>query len=190
MSRHSFFTMLTLFAFGAALHASIPVVVADTYKLDVSHTAIIFKIKHLQYSYTFGRFNHMEGQFKTGDQPAFEVMIRSDSVDTGFEKRDEHLRGPDYFNVKQFPVITFKSSAVEQHENDLHVAGDLMLHGVTKPVLLKLQKHGEGQDPFGGYRIGYSTHLTIKRSDFGMNQALDMVGDEVELMISFEGIRE
>ena len=163
---------------------------ADSYKLDPSHAAVVFKIKHLEYSYTYGFFKEISGRFTTGDKPSFEFTAKTQSLDTGFAKRDEHLRSPDFLNAKQFPVITFKSTGVESDGDLLHLTGDLSLHGVTQSITVDLKKMGEGDDPWGNYRTGYSTQFTIKRSDFGMDKMLDMVGDEVTLMVSFEGTRE
>lgn len=163
---------------------------AESYQLDVSHTAVVFKIQHIQYSHTYGRFNDVQGSFALGDQPMFEFSVKTASIDSNFKKRDDHLRGPDFFNAKQFPMITFKSTKVETDGKNLAVTGDLSLHGVTQTVTIPLQKMGEGQDPWGQHRAGFSTTFTIKRSEFGMTNMLDLVGDDVSLMISFEGVRQ
>ena len=167
---------------------------ADSYALDKGHTAIIFGIKHLNMSYTYGRFNDIDGQFKLDAQNAanssFKVTIKTASIDTGLKKRDDHLRSPDFFNANQFPVITFESTQVEAASDGYRVTGNLSLHGATKSITLHLQKMGEGDDPWGNYRAGFATELTIKRSDYGMTNMPEAVGDEVKLMISFEGLRQ
>ena len=167
---------------------------ADQYAMDKGHTAIIFGIKHLNMSYTYGRFNDIDGQFMLDAQNAanssFKVTIKTHSIDTGLKKRDDHLRSPDFFNANQFPVITFESTQVEAASDGYRVSGKLSLHGVTKAVTLHLQKLGEGDDPWGNYRAGFATELTIKRSDYGMTNMPEAVGDEVKLMISFEGLRQ
>ncbi len=167
---------------------------ADDYKLDESHTGIVFVIKHLNMSYTYGRFNESEGVFAidTNDptRSSFSFTVKTASVDTGHKKRDEHLRSPDFFNAKQFPVITFKSTAVEAVEQGYRVAGDLTLHGVSRSLTVELEKLGEGKDPWGNDRIGFATELRIKRSDFGIDHMLSAVGDDVRILISFEGIRQ
>ncbi len=162
----------------------------DAYKLDPSHAAVVFKITHLGLSYTFGWFNEVSGSFTTGDDPAFEFTVKTASVNTNFPKRDEHLRNPDFFNAKQFPVITFKSTGVKKDGDILHVTGDMTLHGVTRSITVNLKKMGEADDPWGNHRAGYATKFTIKRSDYGMDKMLELVGDEVTLMVSFEGIRQ
>lgn len=167
------------------------VVLADNYKLDETHMSFYFKVSHLGFSDTFGRFNKASGSFTVaGENSKFDIVIDAASVDTGLEKRDEHLRNPDFFNTKQFPKITFKSTAVSISGDTYTVTGDMTMHGVTKPVTFELAKHAEGEGPGGGYRTGFSTTAVIKRSDFGMTYGLPAVGDEVTLMISFEGIRQ
>jgi len=120
-------------------------------------------------------------------------------VDTGNAKRDEHLRGPDFFNAKEFPAISFKSTSLTATESDgadagkaYTLAGDLTLMGVTKPITVQAVKLAEGKDPWGNFRIGFDTSFKIKRSDFGMTYGVDngVVGDEVTIMLSFEGIKK
>ncbi len=167
---------------------------AQQYGLDTTHTAFVFSIKHLGMSYTYGRFNDVKGEIAIDpDNPGacnFFFSIGTDSVDTGLQKRDDHLRSPDFFNAKQFPVITFKTGKVEAAENGYRVTGVLSLHGVAKTITIDLEKLGEGKDPWGNYRIGFATMLKIKRSDYGMTNMMEAVGDEVKLMISFEGIKQ
>ena len=180
-------TFITL----AAATSQANAVAMDQYKLDASHTGIVFRVKHLTTSYTYGRFNDPTGQFTIGgDQSSFEFTVKTASIDTGDKKRDDHLRSPDFFNAKQFPVITFKSTNVEPTTDGYRVTGDLSLHGVTKSITVNLQKMGEGKDPWGNYRMGFSTELTIKRSDYGMTNMPKAVGDEILLMISFEGLKQ
>jgi polyisoprenoid-binding protein YceI len=168
-------------------------VIADDFKLDTMHTAVTFKIAHMGLSWTHGRFNDVTGEFTidTADpaKTSFALSIKSASVDTGMPKRDDHLRGPDFFNVKQFPAIGFKSTAVRPGQGGLEVTGDLTMHGVTKPITFTLAGGRTAQFPPGTTRTGYSTQLKLKRSDFGMNQMLGMVGDDIYIQISFEGVK-
>ncbi len=164
------------------------------YALDAAHCAVVFRISHLGMSYTYGRFNDVSGQFSVNGSDlansSFECTIKTASVDTNNRKRDDHLRSPDFFDAKQFPVMTFKTNSAHAHGTKLHVTGDMSLHGVTRPIEFHLNKMGEGKDPWGNQRIGFSTEFKIKRSEFGMDQNLKIVGDEVELLISFEGVRK
>lgn len=186
--------MVVMAAFMAVMGSGAREAAADQYKFDPGHTAVVFKISHLGMSETYGRFNDVTGSFTLAsaedDGSGFEVAIKTASVDTGNKKRDDHLRSPDFFNANQFPVITYKTTKVQTHDGRLNLTGDLTLHGVTKEVAISLKKHGEGKDPWGNYRAGFSAKFTIKRSDFGMAGMPDAIGDEVTLMVSFEGIRE
>ena len=171
-----------------------PMVVADTFTVEPSHTAVIFSISHFGYSFTYGRFNTVAGRFaidKTNpaaSQFAFSVDVAS--VDTNDAKRDEHLRGADFFNAAQFPKITFTSTAVVKSEKGYDVTGDLTMHGVTKKVTLPLVAMGEGKGPYGKYRSGLTFNLQIKRSDFGMKNMVGPIGDNVAVTASFEGVRD
>ena len=162
---------------------------ATAYKLDGAHTSAYFRITHMGMSYTYGRFNNVSGAFAVGDDSTFNFSVKAADIDTNNTKRDNHLRSPDFFNARQFPTIAFKSTDVQGHGDDLHVTGDLTLHGVTGEISFHMKKMGEGSDRWGNERIGFATEFTIKRSAFGMTKMLDMVGDDVDLMISFEGIR-
>lgn len=166
---------------------------ADKYNIDPAHTATVFKVEHGGFSWTYGRFNDVSGSFTIDAQNAeaskFEIVAKVDSLDTGNAQRDGHLKSPDFFNAKQFPTISFVSKSVAKHANGLQVVGDLTLHGVTKPVTLVLVGGKTGEFPPGVHRTGYSTELTIKRSDYGMDKMIPAAGDEVVLMISFEGTK-
>ena len=178
-----------------ALRAQSAPAAPATYKLDGVHSMVIFRIKHLGVSYTYGRFNDVSGTVKwAGSNPAgasFDVTIKAASVDTNEPRRDQHLRGPDFFDAKQFPTIRFKSTNTEAGEGGaFKLTGNLTLHGVTQPITVTFQQIGEGKDPWGGYRAGFESTFKIKRSDFGMTKILNAAGDEVTLMVSLEGIRK
>jgi polyisoprenoid-binding protein YceI len=165
---------------------------ADNYQIDPLHSAVTFKISHLGLSWVHGRFNEFSGSFTIDADAAktsFTLNIKPESVDTGNAKRDEHLRSPDFFNVKQFPALGFKSTAVKAVKDGYEVTGDLTLHGVTKSITFTLLGGRKAEFPRGVQRTGYSTELAIKRSDFGMDKMLEAIGDEVRIAISFEGIK-
>jgi len=167
---------------------------ADNYALDASHSGIRFQISHAGLSKTYGRFNDVAGKFTidTADpaKSSFEVTVKIESIDTGNKQRDDHLRSPDFFNAKQFPALTFKSTKVAKAKDGLEVTGDLTLHGVTKPVTMTLTGGKTAEFPKGTPRTGYTTSFTIKRSDYGMDKSLPAVGDEVEIDVSFEGVKK
>jgi polyisoprenoid-binding protein YceI len=172
---------------------------ADDYVVDNSHTSVIFSVKHMNFSYTFGRFNKSEGKYTLDNEKPensqFQVVIHVDSIDTNNPQRDSHLKNADFFNAGEFPLISFKSTKVAvRQEGDktiFEVTGDLTMHGVTKPVTVAMEKLGEGQGPGPmGYRSGFVFATKLKRSDFGMTYGLDMVGDDVTVNVSFEGVRQ
>src|SRR3984957_20539486 len=152
---------------------------ADHYAVDDAHTSVSFKISHLGISTVAGRFDDVAGEF-TFDKadPAkasFGLTIKAESIDTNNKKRDDHLRGPDFFNAKQFPALTFKSKSVKAVEGGYEVTGDLTIHGVAKAVTLLLKGGNSAEFPKGTQRVGFSTDVVIKRSDFDIKGFLPAV---------------
>jgi polyisoprenoid-binding protein YceI len=166
---------------------------ADTYQIDPAHTAVTFKVAHLGLSWTHGRFNEVSGRFVIDSaeptQSSFELSFKAESVDTGNEKRDEHLKSPDFFNVKQFAAGTFRSTSVKPVQGGLEVTGELTLHGKTQPINFTVYGGKTAEFPPGVKRTGYSTQFKLKRSDYGMDKMAGAVGDEVFVSISFEGVK-
>jgi polyisoprenoid-binding protein YceI len=166
----------------------------EAYTVDPSHAGISFKISHLGLSWVQGRFNELSGQFTLDRQnPAncsFELEAKTDSVDTNNRKRDEHLRSPDFFNSKQFPGVSFKSTSIRPAQDGYEVTGDLTLHGVTRPVTVHLSGGKTAEFPKGVHRTGFSGELSIKRSDFGIDKYVGAVADAVHLEMSFEGTKK
>jgi len=167
---------------------------ADDYVLDDMHTAASFKIAHIGLSWTHGRFNEVAGAFTLDaadpNKASFTLNIKAESLDTNNKKRDDHLRSPDFFNVKQFPGISFKSTTVKPAKDDFDVTGELTLHGVTKSITVPLKGGAKAEFPKGVQRTGFSTELVLKRSEFGMDKMIGPVGDEVYVSISFEGVKK
>lgn len=161
---------------------------AENYTIDAVHSTVLFRIKHMNASNAWGRFNDIQGAADLdGPQPSLNVTLAVDSIDTANEKRDEHLEGPDFFNARQFPTIAFKSTKVTKTD-DAHydVEGALTLHGVTKPIAVKLERTGSARTPMTGPIVGYATEFKIKRSDYGMKLMIGPLGDEVVLIVSLE----
>jgi polyisoprenoid-binding protein YceI len=167
---------------------------ADTFKIDPVHSSIIFSIKHFGVTDFYGRFNDVSGKVVLDkadpSKSSVELTIPVESLDTHHAKRDQHLKSPDFFNAKQFPMIVFKSKSVEGSGDDYKIAGELLLHGVTKPLTLEMKTGTEAKGPEGEIRGGGETRFTVKRSDFGMNFMQGPLGDEVDLIVSLEGIKE
>ncbi|MFQ5428888.1 MAG: YceI family protein [Phycisphaerae bacterium] len=166
----------------------------EQFKVDPVHSTVIYRIKHLNVSYVYGRINDIRGTFSFGDTAeanALNIEVRPESLDSHDEKRDNHLKGPDFFNVKQFPLITFKSKTVTRKDDHWYdVIGDLSFHGVTRRVTVRLNRVGSGKDPWGGYRTGFEVVFDIKRSDFGMKYLAGALGEDVRIIVAVEGIRQ
>jgi polyisoprenoid-binding protein YceI len=186
--------MMSGIMIAAVIALSASFAAAEDYTLDSAHTSVSFQASHIGLSMTHGRFNDVSGTFTvSAANPAasvFALSIKSASIDTGNAKRDEHLRSPDFLNAKQFPALSFKSTSVKGTREALTVTGDLTLHGETKPVTFVLKGGKTAEFPKGVKRTGYSTDLTIKRSEFGMDKMLDAIGDDVKIAISFEGTQK
>jgi len=171
-----------------------PVGAADEYDYDLVHSSVSFKARHLDVSWIHGRFNEVEGKFsldrEAPSKSTFTLTIKADSVDTANKARDEHLRQPDYFDTKQFPTIEFKSSRTKAIEGGYEVTGNFTMHGQTKEITLVLK--GGKEHVFGDVkRVGFSTELALKRSDFGFDKrAIGPIGDEALIIIDCEGVRK
>lgn len=167
---------------------------AADYDLDNSHTSLIFGVSHFGYSFTYGRFNTLSGGFSFDKanpaEASFKFEIDTSSVDTNDAKRDEHLRGPDFFDAKQFPKITFESTSVRAVDEGLEMVGNMTMHGVTKEVTIPFKYLGEGKGPYGKYRCGFNAQVMLQRADYGMKAMAPMIGDDVSITFSFEGIQK
>jgi len=174
-----------------ALFTAPPVLAADTYKVDPVHSTVIFRISHFGTSYVYGRFDEVTGTFTVDDKtPEFDFSVNAASVDTNNKQRDTHLKSADFFSVKEFPTITFKSTSVSATgDKKFDVTGDLTLHGVTKSITVPLEFVGAADTKMGS-RAGYEGHFAVKRTDYGMDKLVGMVGDDVSLIVSFEGVKQ
>lgn len=189
----------TIIAAGAVISSiSIqPAKAAEKFILDPTHASVLFGVSHLGFSKTFGRFNTVEGVFsldpEAPDKSSVEVTMDAASLDTNHAKRDEHLRGPDFFDVTKYPTLTYKSTSVKSTgPKTAIVTGDLTLHGVTKPVPLQVTLVNTGVHPMDKTKTvaGFSARGTLKRTDFGMGYAAPVLGDEVEIIIEVDAIKQ
>ena len=167
------------------------------YEIDTVHSMIIFRAKHSGVSYNYGRFNEFTGKLMMDATDVsvsmVEFEVKAASIDTGNEKRDQHLRGSDFFSAKQFPVITFKSTEVKAKEDKkdvLEVTGDLALHGVKKSITVDVEITGRAKGREGESLIGFESTFTIKRSEFGMTYDLDGISDDIRITVSVEAARK
>jgi polyisoprenoid-binding protein YceI len=173
--------------------------VAGTWTIDPSHSVLNFKVRHL-FSKTGGTFGEWEGALEfDGSNPATlsgNVTIKTASINTENEDRDNHLRSADFFNVEEFPTITFVSKSAEQRGDDWVLVGDFTMLGVTKEIELPFEFMGAGPNGWGSTVAGFSGSVTINRKDFGMvwNKALDaggaILGEEVTIDLEIEAVEQ
>jgi polyisoprenoid-binding protein YceI len=167
----------------------------EKFELDKPHTQIIFSVNHLGFSTSYGKFTDYAGTINLDQQEPknsdVDVTIQTASLDMSDEKWDEHLKSKDFFDVEQFPTMTFKSTKVEvTGDKTANVTGDLTLHGVTKPVTLAVTYNGTGKHPMmDRMETGFEATGKIKRSDFGMGYGVPAVGDDVNITISVEAFQ-
>ena len=167
---------------------------AADYTIDAGHSFVQFKISHIGVSWMIGTFEKVSGSFTFDSEAGTEaqsiaVEIDTASVDTNHAERDKHLRSADFLNVDEFPTATFVSTGYEGDGESGVMAGDLTLHGVTKPIEIAVKKVGEGKDPWGGYRAGFEGTVTITRKDYGMGYNLGPAAESMELFLFIEGTR-
>ena len=167
---------------------------AETYQIDATHSSVDFSIRHLV-GITKGKFTEFSGAIvydeKAPEKSSVEAVIKVGSIDTENEKRDGHLKAPDFFDAEKYPEITFKSTKVEKGEgNKLVVTGDFTMHGVTKSIHFPVEVLATGTNPWTNMAMaGFSSGITLLRSDYGVNNWADkagVVGDEVKVGITME----
>ncbi len=179
----------------AALLAS-PAAFAATYDIDSVHSKVLFNVEHLGFSKMYGLFEDYSGTFDfDATKPnagALTVKIGTASIKTNNALRDSHLAGPDWFNAKQFPEMTFVGKKFEKlGTKDGVINGELTILGTTRPVTMQVSFNKEGVNPLDkNYYAGFSAHTEIKRSDFGMKTYLGAIGDDVEIIIQVEGRKQ
>ena len=169
---------------------------AAEYKVDVegAHAFVQFKIKHLGYSWLLGEFNTFDGNFaydaKAPNQAKINIEIDTKSLDSNHAERDKHLKGNDFLNVNKFPKANFVSKDIKfSDETNAVVTGDFTLKGITKTISFPISKIGEGQDPWGGYRVGFSGNTSLKLTDYGIDYNLGPASTHVEMALHIEGVR-
>jgi polyisoprenoid-binding protein YceI len=165
------------------------------YAIDPVHSVVLLKVDHLGLADAYGRFNEMFGEVRYNEadpeKSSMNFEVKADSIDTANEDRDKHLRGPDFFNAAEFPALTFKSTKVEKKgEKEFAVTGDFTVRGTTKPVTFDFELGGTGKGMQGEDRFGGGADFTVKRSDFGIDYLPQALGDDVEVIVSLEGIKQ
>lgn len=169
---------------------------AGTYTLEKTHASITFKVLHMGFSNYTMRFNDFDSTITLDpaniEKSTVTTTIKPASIDTNNEKFHEHVKGTDFLNVAKYPSIEFKSTKVEKTTPTTgKVFGDLTILGVTKPVVLNAKFIGGGDHPMAKkYDIGFNATTTFKRSDFGINYGQGMIGDDVQVTIDAEYLKQ
>jgi polyisoprenoid-binding protein YceI len=173
----------------------------ERWEIDSSHSGVRFSVRHLVIAKVRGQFSRWTGTITVPDgdfdRASVNVTIDASSIDTGVADRDRHLRSEDFLDAERHPEITFATSRVEPGAGDrLRLVGPLTIRGVSREVVLEVERHGTVRDPWGNERAAFSAATAIDRKDFGLtwNQALEtggvLVGDRVEIEIELEAVRQ
>jgi polyisoprenoid-binding protein YceI len=184
-------TLLTASVMSVALPLS-----ASEFAIDATHVHAAFKVSHLGISDTHGQFDKMSGTIKfdeaSPESASVTIMIDPASIDTANDDRDKHLRNADFFDVGRYKEMKFVSSAFKKTDDPkvFHVTGDFTMRGKTKEMTIPVTYNGQATDPWKNERIGFSSTFTIDRTDFGMDYGGGMIGNEVTIMLSLEGIKK
>lgn len=172
-----------------------------SWTIDNSHSQITFSVRHMMISNVHGRFENFTGNVEFNEQnltlSSVEVQIDADSINTRDEKRDGHLKSPDFFNAAEFPYAVFKSTRVEKLD-DSHgkIYGDLTIRGIAKSVVLDVEYSGNAKSPWGSTSAGFSASTKLNRKDWDLNWnvALEtggwLVGDTININIELEIVKQ
>lgn len=163
-----------------------------TFKIDPVHSSAVYRITHLGASAHWGVIKDPTGTFEvTGDGVAFDVTLDLNKLDSANAKRDEHLKGNDFFNAKQFPTLTFKSTGSTKGDATTYtVKGDLTIKGTTKPIEVTMKKVGEGKGMQGAQLVGFEGEFTVNRLDYGVDYMPGALGNDVRVIIALEGAKQ
>lgn len=180
-----------------ALALALPLQASERYAIDTEgmHAFVQFKISHLGFSWLYGRFNEFEGEFtfdpENPENSAVQATIQTASVDTNHERRDKHLRSDDFLDVANHPEATFESTAfVPLGDDRYRLEGEFTLRGVTREVEIDVTQIGAGEDPWGGFRRGFQGRTELPLEAFGIDYDLGPTAEEVEIILSIEGVRQ
>jgi len=190
-------SLRSLILAGALAVLSLPSVTTAqpvAYEVDGGHSTILYRIQHMGASNHYGRFNEFTGKVMWDNTnpagSAISFSVKAESIDSGIDKRDQHLRSADFFNVKEFPSIDFKSTGIAANaDGTFALKGDLTMLGVTKPIEAKLTKTGEGKGRDGKTLVGAEALFSIKRSDFGLTYGGPSLGEDVTLIVAIEAVQ-
>jgi len=173
----------------------------ENWQVDAAHSAVNLAVRHMVISKVRGHFGKWSAklQLDTAElaRSTVEVDIEAASIETGVADRDTHLRSPDFLDAAKYPTLRYRSRRVEPAAKDrLRVVGDLTIRDVTREVVLDVEYGGQGKDPWGNTRVGFTATASINRKDFGLtwNQALEtggvLVADRVDIEIELQAIQQ
>ncbi|MCA9548268.1 MAG: YceI family protein [Myxococcales bacterium] len=166
---------------------------AADYDVDGAHAFAVFKVMHLGVAPSYGQFVKVGGSLQVDGEElkALAIEIDTASIFSANKKRDDHLKGPDFFDVKQFPKATFKATKIEKAgDKAFKVTGDMTIKGKTQSITLDATMTGAGTDPWGNERVGFEANFKIDRMAFGVDYMPDGLGKQVDFMVALEGIKK
>jgi len=172
-----------------------------SWQVDGTHSTVSLAVRHMVISKVRGRFSRWNAKLDldTADlaRSSVDVEIEAASIDTGVADRDAHLRSPDFLAAEKFPTLRYRSRRVEKVSDDrLRVVGDLTIRDVTREVVLDVEYGGQGKDPWGNQRVGFTASASLNRKDFGLtwNQALEtggvLVADKVDVELELQAVQQ
>ena len=191
-------TLLTALTFVSMTAFAQKKLEAGKYTIDPMHSKVGFEVTHLMISTVEGRFKDFSGNFAIDekfDKSKLEAEANVASIDTGVEKRDGHLKSPDFFDASKYPKMTFKSSSISGTPESFKMVGDLTIKGKTKKVTFDTKYTGSAVDGYGNLKAAFAGSTKISRKEFGLtwNQAVEagpIVGDEITIELKIQGAKE
>lgn len=180
----------------SATALDIPGYVAGTWDIDSAHTDVGFVVRHLVVTKVRGRFDGVQGEVVTAENPlesSVTISVDLNTINTNNQQRNDHLRSADFFEVETYPEMTYRASGARQDGENFVLDGELTLKGVTKTVPLTFELNGFSADPWGGTRAGFSATAQLNRKDFNVNfegvqNGLAVVGDKIDINIEVEAV--
>ncbi|WP_036228426.1 YceI family protein [Marinobacterium jannaschii] len=167
---------------------------AAEYSIDPSHAFIEFRTKHLGFSWLYGRFNRLQGDFSWDsarpETSRISVVIDTRSLDSNHAERDKHLRSDKFLDTRRYPEARFVSQQYRGNAQNGVLSGRFTLHGVSRDIDIPVSLIGEGADPWGGYRAGFEGHITLDVREYGIIYDVGPGGHLIELFLAIEGVRE
>jgi polyisoprenoid-binding protein YceI len=173
----------------------------ERWEIDSSHSSVHFAVRHLVIAKVRGTFTRWSGTVEVPDsdfsKATVAVAIDAASISTGVEQRDAHLKSADFFDVAEYPELRFVGKRTEVRSgDDIDVVGDLTIKGITREIVLHVERLGQAKDPWGNLRAAFSAKTSIDRKDFGLtwNQALEtggvVVGDRIEIEAEIQAVKQ